>query len=231
MKKSKNSRALKRKKKILKNLRQFVLTPIIVCILLYAVIIAVAMPFTYDIMSIGSMFLQNNEANYSHSYENIFTPSDNNGDTVNAEDVDYPSIDKQFGTLEIQDCGVDAKLFFGDGSIALRNGVGVYAGSFIPGYGRTILISGHNNTFFNGLKNVKNGDTVKIRTSYGNYQYRVTDTKIAEADDKTTYDLNADYENLIMYTCYPFDELGLTSKRFFVYCEKISGPTIVGIYE
>ena len=231
MKKSKNNRALKRRKKILTNIRQFVLVPIIVCALLYGFIFAVTMPFMSDIISIGSMFLQDDETSYSRSYENIFTPSNNSGDTVNAEDVDYPSIDKQFGTLEIKNRGVDTKLFFGDGFIALRNGVGVYAGSFIPGYGKTILISGHNNTYFNGLKNVKIGDIVKIRTSYGNYEYRIKDTKIAQADDKTTYDLNADEENLIMYTCYPFDELGLTEKRFFVYGEKVSGPAIVGIYE
>nr|WP_298644384.1 hypothetical protein [uncultured Ruminococcus sp.] len=34
------------------------------------------------------------------------------------------------------------------------------------------------------------------------------------------------YENLIMYTCYPFDELGLTSKRFFVYAKLVSGTQI-----
>ena len=229
--KSKSNKALKRRKKLLKNLRLFVLTPVLVSVLLFGFISAVTIPFMSDFISIGGMFLQNSEANYSRSYENIFTPSDNSGDTVNAEDVDYPSIDKQFGTLQIKNRDVDAKLFFGDGSVALRNGVGVYAGSFIPGYGKTILISGHNNTYFNGLKNVKKGDIVKIRTSYGNYEYRINKTIIAKADDKTTYDLDAETENLIMYTCYPFDELGLTEQRFFVYGEKISGPKIVGIYE
>ena len=138
--KTKNSRALKRKKKFFKGLRHFLLIPVLVCVLLYGFIFTATMPFMSDIFSIGSMFLQNEDANYSRSYENIFTPSDNTGDTVNADDVDYPSIDKQFGTLKIENRGVDAKLFFGDGSVALRNGVGVYAGSFIPGYGKAILI-------------------------------------------------------------------------------------------
>ena len=233
MKKTKkpNTRALKRRKKLLRGLRHFLLTPVLVCILLFVVIFAMTTPFLSDFYSIGSMFLQDSEPGYSHSYENIFTPSDNSGDTVNAEDVDYPSIDKQFGTLEIKNCDIETKLFFGDGFVPLRNGVGVYAGSFIPGYGKTILISGHNNTHFNGLKNVEKGDIVKIRTSYGNYEYRVNKTRIANAKDKSTYDLAADEENLVMYTCYPFDELGLTEQRFFVYAEKISGPEIVGIYE
>lgn len=232
MKKSKpNTRARKRRKKFLKGLRRFLLIPVLTCLLLFVVVFGITTPFLSDFISIGSMFLQDNESSYSRTYENIFSPSDNSGDTVDAEDVDYPSIDKQFGTLEIKNRGVDAKLFFGDGYVPLRNGVGVYAGSFIPGYGKTILVSGHNNTYFNGLKNVKTGDIVKIRTSYGNYEYQINKTRIADANDKSTYDLGANEENLVMYTCYPFDELGLTEQRFFVYADKISGPEIVGIYE
>ncbi|MDF2568387.1 MAG: hypothetical protein K0R90_1843, partial [Oscillospiraceae bacterium] len=41
------------------------------------------------------------------------------------------------------------------------------------------------------------------------------------------YDLSQKKEQLILYTCYPFNTLGLTSKRFFVYADKISGPQIV----
>jgi len=231
MKKSVNSRALKKRKKFFKGMRHFLLVPLLVCVLLYGVMFAVSTPFLSDFLSIGNMFLQDSESDYSRSYENIFTPSDNNGDVVDAKDVDYPSINKQFGTLKIDGRGVDAKLFFGDNSIALKNGVGVYAGSFIPGYGKTILISGHNNTYLNGLKNVKKGDVVKIKTSYGNYEYKINSTRVAKADDKSTYDLNADEENLIIYTCYPFDTLGLTEDRFFVYGDKISGPEIVGIYD
>jgi sortase A len=29
-----------------------------------------------------------------------------------------------------------------------------------------------------------------------------------------------------MYTCYPFDELGLTNDRFYVYAEYVSGPQV-----
>jgi sortase A len=175
--------------------------------------------------------MSDQQVDYSSAYDNIFVPTDNDGDTVNADDVDFPGIDKQFGELSIKGRSVKAKLFFGDGTIPLRNGVGIYAGSFIPGYGKTILVAGHNNTYFNGLKNVKKKDVVTIKTSYGNYKYEVTGTKVVSADDDSAYDLTSDEENLVMYTCYPFDELGLTEKRFFVYAKKISGPTIVGLYE
>ena len=229
--KSSGGRARKKREKIKRNLRQFVLTPIIVCVLLCAALVSAAVPVAGNLISIGKMFLQNQGTSYSRSYDSIFTPSDNNSDTVDASEVKYPTIDKQFGTIKIDGRDVDAKLFFGDGSVPLRNGVGVYAGSFIPGYGKTILVAGHNNTWFNGLKNVKKGDIVEIKTSYGNYKYKVKSTAIKKATDKTAYDLKAEEENLILYTCYPFDELGLTEYRFFVYADKISGPQITGIYE
>ena len=206
-KSSSNTRSQKKRKKLFKAVKRFVLTPVLVCALMYAVIIAVGYPMMSDAVSIGSMLFQNNAPSFSREYENIFTPSDNTGDKVDASEVVYPSINKQFGKISIESADIDAKLFFGDGSVPLRNGVGVYAGSFIPGYGRTILATGHNNTYLNGLKKVK------------------------KADDKTAYDLSAKKENLILYTCYPFDELGLTEYRCFVYADKVSGPEIVGIYE
>lgn len=192
---------------------------------------AICFPVISDAVSIGNMFLSDKQVNYSSSYENIFVPTTNNSDTIDASEIDFPSVNKQFGELKIPKCNVDTKLFFGDGKVPLQNGVGVYAGSFIPGYGKTILVAGHNNTYFNGLKNIKIGNIIKISTSYGNYEYKVVDAKILNADNKKAYDLSKKEENLILYTCYPFDMLGITQKRFFVYAEKISGPKIVGLYD
>ena len=104
--------------------------------------------------------------------------------------------------------------------------LGIVPKSFIPGYGGTILIAGHNNTFFNGLKNAKAGQEITIRTSYGNYKYKISKTEIKDSLDTSAYDLSADYENLVLYTCYPFDEVGLTSKRLFVYADLTDGIQI-----
>lgn len=211
--------------------KSLIFMPIVLCLIMCLGVVLVSIPMLPDLVPIVNMFMSDQQVDYSSAYDNIFVPTDNDGDTVNADDVDFPGIDKQFGELSIKGRSVKAKLFFGDGTIPLRNGVGIYAGSFIPGYGKTILVAGHNNTYFNGLKNVKKKDVVTIKTSYGNYKYEVTGTKVVSADDDSAYDLTSDEENLVMYTCYPFDELGLTEKRFFVYAKKISGPTIVGLYE
>ena len=213
-----------------KNIRNLIIAPLLCFVAVCAALLVVLAPTIKDAFSIGTMFISDKQMDYSGDYEDIFIPTDKNGDTVNAEDVEFPTINKQFGELAVESCDVQAKLFFGDGKIPLKNGVGIYAGSFVPGYGKTILVAGHNNTYFNGLKNIKKGDVVSVRTSWGNYEYKVKETKVLDAQDKKAIDLNADKETLVMYTCYPFDEIGLTSKRFFVYADKISGPEIVGLY-
>ena len=184
---------------------------------------------------LGVLFSDSVKNYSSDEYKNIFVPvaekpkevaTESNGKEKLTELETIPA-----RTLIIEECGIDVPLFFGDDDVALRNGVGIYAGSFIPGYGGTILIAGHNNTYFNGLKNASKGQIVKIKTSYGNYQYRINDIAVKKATDGSAYDLSAPRENLIMYTCYPFDELGLTPWRCFVYGEFVSGPQVVDKYE
>lgn len=216
--------------------KSFIILPIVFFAGIYLVMYAALSPSLGTIFSAAGMMFSDSEKDYSTEYKNIFVPvSDNSAlssDSANGsryidiDKIEYPRYGNQFGELIIEDCGIESKLFFGDGDVALRNGVGVYSGSFIPGYGKTILVAGHNNTYFNGLKYAQEGQTAVIRTSYGNYEYKITGTAVKKSNDKTAYDLKADNENLVMYTCYPFDELGLTSYRFFVYAKYVSGPVI-----
>ncbi len=217
--------------------KSFIIFPAIFFVIIYLLIYLALTPYL-SLISAAAMMFSDEPIDYSAEYNSIFVPvptepqQDNNtqseptNKTIPISEIQYPKTGEQFGELVIEDCSIDNKLFFGDGNIALRNGVGVYNGSFIPGYGKTILVAGHNNTYFNGLKNAEVGQTVTIRTSYGNYTYEITDMAVKNADDTSAYDLSADYENLIMYTCYPFDEIGLTDKRYFVYAKYVSGPQI-----
>lgn len=219
------------------NGKNFIILPIIFCAAIYLICYFVLSPSTSTLISIGGMFFSEGNKSFSEDYNNIFVPvedattqgsngNDKEKDTIKISEIEFPSYGDLFGELIIEDCQIDANLFFGDNDIALNNGVGIYNGSAIPGYGKTILIAGHNNTYFNGLKYAQVGQTIKIRTSYGNFTYEINDIQVKEYDDSSAYNLSADNENLILYTCYPFDELGLTSKRCFVYAKPLSNPVI-----
>lgn len=214
------------------NGKNFIILPIIFCAVIYLVCFFVLSPSASGIMSMGSLFFSEGEKSFSENFNNIFVPVEAPTDstkkqTVSISEIDFPSYGDQFGELIIEDCQINAKLFFGDNNTALNNGVGIYNGSYIPGYGKTILVAGHNNTFFNGLKYAKTGQEILIRTSYGNFTYEITDIQIKDYNDKSAYNLSADSENLILYTCYPFDELGLTPQRCFVYAKPLSSNIVI----
>lgn len=210
--------------------KSFIILPVIFFIGTYLLLYFTLWQNVSTIVGSLDLFFSKGEKSYSTEYNNIFVPVEettiDTNEYVSIKNIQYPKYGEQFGQLIIEDCSIDAKLFMGDGNIALRNGVGLYYGSFVPGYGGTILVAGHNNTYFNGLKNAKIGQIVKIKTSYGNYEYKINDIQIKKSKDGSAYDLASTKENLIMYTCYPFDELGLTPQRCFVYAEFVSGPII-----
>jgi sortase A len=76
------------------------------------------------------------------------------------------------------------------------------------------------------LGEAKINDTINIDTSYGKYAYQIINTQVKLATDKTAYDLSSKDENLILYTCYPFDCIGLTPQRYYVYAKYVAGPKI-----
>ncbi len=211
--------------------------PIVFCIVTYLITAAVIFPATSSYLAMADLFFSDKERDVTSPHTNIFVPVEDSSqpdtessqpkqETIKASDFTFPSYEDQFGELIIEDCQIYADLFFGDSWYVLGNGVGIYNGSAIPGYGKTILIAGHNNTYFNGLKYAEKGQIVKIRTNYGNYQYEITDIRVTTNVDRSAYDLNAEEENLILYTCYPYDTLGLTDLRAFVYAKYVSGPMI-----
>jgi sortase A len=146
---------------------------------------------------------------------------------IDKSEVKVPNVGTQYAVLVSNRFDSAIPIYYGDGKEELESGIGQYVGSYFPGEGKTILIGGHDTTFFKPLETVKKGDEITIKTSYGIFVYQVTKTEIHEAKDQTAYDLESDKEQLILYTCYPFgDILENRSERYFVYCDKLKGPTI-----
>ena len=139
-----------------------------------------------------------------------------------------PSYGDLFGKITIDSVNKTINLYYGDGNDQLRKGAGLFNGSFLPGFNRTSLIAGHSLPYFECLGDVNVGEIIKISTHYGDFEYKITDTKIGKATDESNYDLaQSEKEQLILYTCYPFELIGYKADRLFVYADKISGPTIL----
>lgn len=146
---------------------------------------------------------------------------------VEKNEAALPSLGSRYGVISCNRIGLNAPLYYGDSEDILLKGAGQYTGSAFPGEGRPILVGAHDIGYFEALENVQQGDRINVETSYGIFQYQVTDIRIGYASDIGTKELEHLQEELILYTCYPFGALTeKKSKRYFVAAEKIEGPVL-----
>src|SRR5271155_4811099 len=123
------------------------------------------------------------------------------------------------GRLEIPRLGLSAILVEGDDPKTLRRAVGHIRGTPLPGQPGNIALTGHRDTFFRPLRNIREDDIIVVTTLQGDYRYRVVSTKIVSPDNVAV--LNAGVgEILTLVTCYPFYFVGAAPDRFIVRAER-----------
>ena len=156
-------------------------------------------------------------------------PVESDENTIPLSSITYPKAGDRYGTITVSGTAVNCPLYYGNAHSSLNRGAGTFngaSGAGIPGQGYTIFIMGHNHTFFSDLKHAEVGSEVTIKTYYGTYVYKIREMKPVHYEDTSAYDLTRTEESLILYTCYPFEELGFTPYRYLVYCDYVSGPKI-----
>lgn len=159
---------------------------------------------------------------YNHEFNDLYVGDKFIDKSIEPSEIQIPEYGTHYGNILCERIDLTVPLYYGDSDAILEQGTGHYIASGLPGEGRQILIGGHDSNYFAPLENIQIGDTIQVHTNYGVFKYQVTETKIAKANDATTYSLLEKEEKLILYTCYPFGELiGERDDRFFVYCEKL----------
>jgi sortase A len=124
------------------------------------------------------------------------------------------------GRLEIPRLGLSAILIEGDDARTLRRAVGHIPGTPLPGQSGNIALTGHRDTFFRPLRNIRQNDTIVLTTLRGEFRYRVVSTRIVSPDNVAV--LNAGTgEVLTLVTCYPFYFVGAAPDRFIVRAERL----------
>ena len=220
------------KKINIKQIMAYVYMPFLFVFLGYGIVYLAASPLIDTISSYASLFITENEPEFDNKVGSIFVAPEEDevveeGNTISAADIEIPSYGVHYANIECERIGLYAEICYGDGYDILKNNVGHYAGSGFPGFGKPIMLAAHRTQHFFPLKDAVVGDVVKLTTSYGVYEYQITDIQIRDKTDTTAYDLAQDKEQLIMYTCYPFVFLADSQNRYFVYADKISGPDVV----
>ncbi|PGW34028.1 class D sortase [Bacillus cereus] len=136
-----------------------------------------------------------------------------------------PDPGEKLGELKFPSLSYEVPVVEGTHPKELKSGVGHFAGSMLPGQGGNVVLSGHRNTSFRKLEDLKKGDQIKFGTPYGEFVYEITDFKITGANDDTII-VPTDYETLTLTTCYPFEYIGDAPDRFIVYTKLVSKPDL-----
>ena len=124
------------------------------------------------------------------------------------------------GRLEIPRLGISAIVIEGTSATTLRRAVGHIEGTPLPGQLGNIGLSGHRDTFFRPLRNIRRNDTITLTTLLGEYRYRVLSAKVVHPRDVEVLDPAAS-EILTLVTCYPFYYVGPAPDRFVVRAERV----------
>ena len=119
------------------------------------------------------------------------------------------------GSLDIPRLGLSAIVVEGTSATSLRRAIGHITGTALPGQPGNVGISGHRDTFFRPLRNIRRNDIITLTTLFGEYRYRVVSTSIVRPDSVAELDPTRG-EILTLVTCYPFYYVGPAPNRFIV---------------
>ena len=146
-------------------------------------------------------------------HENLFRPAKTIVDSM-------PKAGTLLGSISIPRVKVSSVIVEGTDEHTLTLSVGHIPGTAVPGCEGNVALAGHRDTFFRGLRNIRNRDEIVLTTSDGTHLYEVESTRIVWPDD---VDVLKDVGRplLTLVTCYPFYYVGSAPKRFIVQAHRL----------
>ena len=125
------------------------------------------------------------------------------------------------GRLEIPRLQLSAIVLEGSDSRTLSRGVGRIPETADPGQNGNVVLSGHRDTFFRPLRQIRAGDRVTLQTPIGLYRYVVEWTAVVNPSDTASLKATPD-RSLTLVTCYPFRYVGPAPQRFIVRARQVA---------
>lgn len=142
---------------------------------------------------------------------------DFNGETYDNGEIIRPKFGEMYAVLSCTAFDISIPVYWGSNSELFEHGACQSSGSVIAGDKGNTVISAHEDTFFAELYKLKEGDTVTLKTNYGQFMYTVKETIVFnKKDDK--YVSPSKESKLTLYTCKR-DVLGNSDERTGVICE------------
>lgn len=132
-----------------------------------------------------------------------------------------PEQGEHIGELIIPKLEAKLPIYHGTDEEELEKGIGHFAGSVMPGEKDNSVLSGHRDTVFRKLGEVGKGDLLVVKTSAGEFTYKVKKVRIVDKDDRTVI-VPKPRATLTVSTCYPFDFIGASPERYILVADLVS---------
>lgn len=198
------------KKTILKILKAAIFS-LIVAFLFVVIISSIIVIFGKEKFELATYLIQTITVNEPQAQ--ITSPVLEDGVLVN-----YPTYGTKYADIKIDSIDLNLPVYYGANYTILKSGIAHDEKSYFPGEGGSIILAGHNfKTFLANLPKVVKGDIISLETNYGIFDYKIYDTKIVKETAVEEVPIQKDEEILMIYTCYPINNIGHASERYVVY--------------
>lgn len=135
-----------------------------------------------------------------------------------------PSASALIGRLSVPRLHLSAMVREGVDGNTLQLAIGHIPATALPGQAGNVGVAGHRDTFFRGLKDLRNKDEIQFSTLSGDFRYVVESLMIVEPDNVKV--LAPSSENVLtLVTCFPFSYIGNAPKRFVVRARQVLPQT------
>ena len=125
------------------------------------------------------------------------------------------------GILEIARIGLSGVVVEGDDEGVLDRAIGHLPDTPLPWQRGNSALAAHRDALFRPLRDVRSGDLIRLKTPYGDFDYRVRETLVVAPEDLWVLDPTP-VTMITLISCYPFDYIGPAPERFIVRAERIS---------
>ena len=125
------------------------------------------------------------------------------------------------GVLDIPALNRELPIIEGTDEEELEKGVGHYSSTKLPNQQDRIFLAGHRDTVFKQMGDLKEGDMLRVEMSTGTFTYEIYEMFIVKEDDMSVVQSTSPDEILTLSTCYPFEYLSSTEKRYIINAKRV----------
>ncbi len=125
------------------------------------------------------------------------------------------------GSLSIPALKQKLPIIEGTSDADLKKGVGHFIQSVLPGAQDNCVLSGHRDTVFSKLSQLKIGDVFITQTAAGTFTYAIRRIRIVGKNDRTVI-VPTDHAVLTVTTCYPFYFIGSAPDRYVLIADLVT---------